>query len=57
MEPIWRMNGIMAHGTSPAKQRWKCYQCKEQCTTTTGLNEEPMEDLCHEASATKVQTV
>ena len=43
MEPIWMRNGIKASGAGPAKQGWKCYQCKQGCTTTTGLNEEPGE--------------
>jgi len=43
MEPRWMRNGIKAHGEGPARQGWKCYACNLQCTTTTGLNEEPGE--------------
>lgn len=47
--PRWMVNGIKAHGTGPAKQGWKCYQCEKMCTVTTGLNEEPGGGDCHEA--------
>ena len=52
MKPRWMRNGIKAHGTGPAKQGWKCYQCAKQCTITIGLNDEPAdqdEEDCHEA--------
>lgn len=53
MKPIWKHNGIKAHGAGAAKQGWKCYQCEKQCTITTGLNDEP-EEVCREASADKM---
>jgi len=60
MEPRWMRNGIMAHGTGPAKQRWTCFSCKEKCSITIGLNEEPADHdkgVCHEANTATLPKV